>query len=117
MNARIEDVNEHIESEALAPVTTISWSPTEGPQAANITFTCSRYFRYKVDGTYFGAPQADGAISLAAAQLLGRKIPVMLPGGQVIGEQPAELLDGMLRGLFDLLYNEMRATPAEGGGE
>ena len=35
-------------------------------------------------------------------------IPVMLPGGQIIGEQPAELLDGMLRGLFNMLYNEMR---------
>lgn len=108
MNKRITNVNEHIESEVLAPVTILSWEPTQGPTAANITFQCSRYFRYKIDGTYFGAPQPDGGISVAATQLLGRTIPVMLPGGQIVGEQPAELLDGMLRGLFDMLYSEMR---------
>lgn len=108
MNARITSVNAHIESESLAPITTISWSPTDGPQAANITFSCSRYYRYAVDGAYFGAPEPDGAISVPAAQLLGRMVPIMLPGGQIVGHQPAELLDGMLRGLFDMLYNEMR---------
>ena len=107
-NKRIIEVNEHIRSESLASLTTIGWSPTEGPQAATITFQCQRFFQYKVDDTYFGAPQSDGAISVAATQLLGRMIPVMLPGGQIIGEQPAELLDGMLRGLFNMLYNEMR---------
>lgn len=108
MNKRIIDVNEHIESEALAPMTVISWEPTAGPSAATITFQCSRYFQYKLDGTYFGAPQPDGAISVAATQLLGRTIPAMLPGGQIVGEYPAELLDGLLRGLFHTLYNEMR---------
>lgn len=107
-NKRIIDVNEHIQSEALAPTTIIGWSPTDGPQAATITFQCQRFFQYKVDSTYFGAPQSDGAITVAATQLLGRMIPVMLPGGQIVGEQPAELLDGMLRGLFNMLYNEMR---------
>ena len=108
MNKRIIDINEHIESEALAPSTIISWEPTIGPQEATVTFQCQRFFRYKVDSTYFGAPQFDGSLNVAASQLLGRMIPVMLPGGQVVGEQPAELLDGMLRGLFDMLYNEMR---------
>lgn len=108
MNKRIATVNEHIESEALAPITTIAWSPTEGPQAATISFQCARFFRYAVDGTYFGAPEPEGAINVAASQLLGRTIPVMMPGGQIVGEQPAELLDGLLRGLFDMLYNEMR---------
>ena len=108
MNKRIIDVNEHIESEALASITTISWSPTEGPQAATIFFQCSRYFRYKVDSTYFGAPAPDGGININASQLLGRTIPVMMPGGQIVGEQPAELLAGLLRGLFNMLYNELR---------
>jgi hypothetical protein len=107
-NKRIIDVNEHIESEALAPVTILSWEPALGPTAATITFQCSRYFRYKLDGSYFGAPQSDGAISVSATQLLGRNIPVMLPGGQIVGEYPAELLDGLMRGLFHMLYNEMR---------
>lgn len=110
MNARITKINEHITSEALAPTTTISWSPTEGPQAATITFQCAKYFKY-VDGAYFGAPQPDGGITVSAQQLFGRKIPIMLPGGQIVGEQPAELFDGMLRGLFDLLYNETRYAP------
>ena len=107
MNARIRKVNAHIESEVLAPVVTIVWSPTEGPHAATITFQCQRFHRY-VDGTYFGAPEPDGAITVSAAQLFGRAIPVMLPGGQIVGEQPAELFDGMLRGMFDLLYHDIR---------
>lgn len=120
MNARIIDLNQHIRSEALAPTTTISWSPTEGPQAATITFQCARFFQYRVNGAYFGAPQPDGAINVAASQLIGRMIPVMLPGGQIVGEQPALLLDGLLRGLFNMLYNEQRAPapqePPIGGG-
>lgn len=108
MNARITKVNDHITSEVLAPTTTISWNPPEGIQSAVITFTCAKYHRYDVDGTYFGAPQPDGAISISASQLLGRKIPVMLPGGKIVGEQPAELFDAMLRGLFDMLVNETR---------
>lgn len=107
-NKRFNSINDHVECETLAPTTLIIWSPTEGPQAATITFQCARYFRYKLDGGYFGAPQPEGSINVAAAQLLGRMIPVMLPGGQIVGEQPAELLDGMLRGLFDMLYNESR---------
>ena len=108
MNKRFEDVNEHIESEVLAPSTVISWNPSEGPAAGTVTFQCFKYLRYKPDGTYFGVAVPDGAISFTAQQLLGRMIPVMLPGGQIVGEQPAELLDGMLRGLFDMLYNESR---------
>lgn len=119
-NARIRKINAHIESEALAPTTNITWHPTEGATSATLTFYCARYSRYLVDGTYFGAPEPDGAITVAASQLLGRMIPVMLPGGQIIGEQPAELFDGMLRGMFNMLYNEMRAesggTPPEDGG-
>jgi hypothetical protein len=108
MNKRIIDVNEHVSSESLSTTTVISWQPTAGPQAATITFQCSRFFQYKIDGSYFGAPQSDGAITVTAGQLVGRMIPVMLPGGEIIGEQPAELFDGMLRGLFHMLYNEMR---------
>lgn len=108
MNKRIVDVNDHVESESLAPLTTISWTPSAGPQAATITFQCSRYYRYKLDGSYFGAPEPDGAITVSASQLIGRMIPIMLPGGQIIGEQPAELFDGLLRGMFHMLYNEMR---------
>ena len=120
MNARIKTLNEHIDSEVLAPVVTINWTPTEGPQAAVLTFQCHRYFRYTGDGSYFGAPEYDGAINVQAEQLRGRMIPVMLPGGQIVGAQPAELFDGMLRGLFDLIYNETRYVassepPVDGG--
>lgn len=108
MNKRFQTVNAHVESEALAPTTTIFWDPAVGPQAATIRFGCARYFKLTADGVYFGQPQADGEISVPASELLGTTIPVMLPGGQIVGEQPAELLDALLRGLFDKLYNERR---------
>lgn len=107
-NKRIIDINEHIESESLAPLTMISWNPTSPTLDATINFQCSRYFRYKVDGTYFGAAQPDGGLSISASSLLGTMVPIMDNAGNIVGEMPAEAFVGALKGMFNQNYNMMR---------
>lgn len=107
-NKRIIDVNEHIVSEALAPLTTINWDPTAPTLDATVNFQCARFFRYKVDGAYFGAAQPDGGLSIAASTLVGTMIPVMDNDGNIVAEIPAEVFIGALKGMFDQQYNKLR---------
>lgn len=108
MNKRIINVNEHIESESLAPFTTISWNPASAELDATIGFQCARFYKYKVTGEYFGAPQPDGGLSITAASILGTMIPVMDGEGNIVTQIPAEVFVGALKGLFDEHYNKLR---------
>jgi hypothetical protein len=106
-NIRITEVTPTVESEALAPRTTIFWEPTSN--TGSVHFECQRFYRTTGTTDYFGAPEPDGGLSLSLADLMTRTVTVQTPNGPM--DIPAALLMGAVKALFDELYVEQR-TPA-----
>lgn len=106
-NLRIQRISDHLMTEVLAPVTTITWDPTAEGLAAAIQFTCHRYFK-DADGKYLGAQASDGYVHVSAADLIGTTIPMLGEKGEVVGHLPAEAMIAAIKGLFDQQYNEKR---------
>lgn len=107
-NIRIQRISDHLMTEVLAPVTTITWDPTAEGIAAAIRFDCHRYFK-GADGRYIGAQASDGYVHVSAADLIGTTIPMLGEKGEVVGHLPAEAMIAALKGLFDQQYNIQRA--------
>ena len=111
-NLRIQRISDHLMTEVLAPVTTITWDPTAEGIAAAIRFDCHRYFK-DAGGKYIGAQASDGYIHVSAAELVGTTIPMLGENGEVVGHLPAEAMIAALKGLFDQQYNIQRKAEHE----
>lgn len=110
---RIQRLNDHVETEALSPVTTIHWNPTSNTGA--IQYAVQRYARLTADGSYFGAPAVDGIIVVPLEVAMTETVEVQTEGGPV--QVPLLLVAGAIKAHFAKHYALQREAAEEAPAE
>ena len=106
MNPLITPINEHVQSETLAPRTTINWEPKTN--TGSITYECSEYYQMVADGTYFGQPVPAGSISVSLEEVMQEVVDVEVAPG-VFQPVPMLLVAGAIKAHYKKHMTRIRA--------